>query len=497
MHRALVLLLLVASVACGLTPQQVVVVYNEASELSRSTAERYAALRGIPEKQVVALRGLPKGGGISRETYQERVVRPLLSAATLGDWSWPAGSQLGSHRVLALVLMPDMPLSVGAPKPKPGDKPLNGRTKASAALDSELMLLGAAHFPTQAMLNNPAFGKDASLEKLRLPVLSVCRIDGPDEACIRRMVEDPVRVEREGLQGWVVVDEGGPHQEGDEWLRRLAKTAREAGQPVFHESSKKTLAPAFPLMTTAAVYFGWYTHIVDGPFKAGAPGDFRFAPGSIAVHIFSFSASSIKKPDSWVGALLQRGAVVTAGNVDEPYLGPTLHLDVFYDRLLHGYSVGEAALMASPVVSWQCIVLGDPLYRPFAALKKGPGTGVFGEWRRLYRRAQGRGGDLRQLLPAYAKSPLRFELAEMVAWHCAEEGELDAAYTLFASACNGYKSLRDRTRTAILAATVLAADGQKPRAGGLLREWLQVADKSPYRAALEASLEAIEGKPKK
>ncbi len=493
MFRALFLLLFVAATAWGLTPQQVVVVYNEASELSRSTAELYARLRGIPARQLVPLKGLPVGeGSISRETYQERVVRPLLTAANVGDWSWPAGRQLGSRRMLALVLMPDLPLKVGAPKPKPGDKPLSDRMKASAAMDSELMLLGAGAYPLQAMLNNPCYGKDAPLEELGLPVLAVCRIDGPDAASIRRMVEDPVRVERQGLQGWIVVDEGGPYREGDVWLQHLAKRAREAGQPVFYETSKQTLSSAFPLMENTIAYFGWYTHLANGPFKDGDAGAFRFAPGAIAVHLHSFSAPSVKNARNWAAALLKRGAAVTAGNVDEPYLGPTLHFDIFYDRLLKGYALGEAALMASPSASWQCIVLGDPLYRPFAALRNRAGAGVFGEWRSLYWRARGRSGELRQLLPAYAKSPQRFALAEMAAWLCAEEGEYDAAYNFFAAACNGYDSLRDRTRTAILAATVLAADGEKVRAGGLLREWLQVSEKSPFRAALQASLEAIE-----
>ncbi len=494
MLRLLIPLLSMLSVVWGLVPQEVVVVYNAESELSRSTAELYARVRQIPAEQVVALKGVGKGtGGISRDVYNERVVRPLLTAATMNDWAWPAAPGLGSRCMYAIVLMPDLPLRVGAPKPKPGDKPLDCRTKASASMDSELMLLGLGNYPLQAMIPNPYYGKEAMLGVLKLPVLSVCRIDGPDEASIRRMVEDPVRVERQGLQGWVVVDEGGPHKEGDVWLQKVAKSAREAGQPVFHESSKARLSEAFPLMENTAVYLGWYTHIVDGPFKAGTPGGFRFLPGAVAIHIFSFSASTIKAPTSWVGALLQRGAAVTAGNVDEPYLGPTLHFDIFYDRLLKGYTVGEAALMASPVASWQSIVLGDPLYRPFPAVNKA-GRGVYGDWKRLYQQSKGDCFRLRMLLPTYAKSASRFELAEMAAWHHAEAGELKEAYNLFAAACNGYKSLRDRTRTAILAATVLAADGETLRATNLLRRWSDSPPNSPYRPAVQASLKAIEGK---
>ena len=53
------------------------------------------------------------------------------------------------------------------------------------------------------------------------------------------------------------------------------------------------------------------------------------------------------------------------GNVYEPFLALTHHLDVLHHRLLQGYTIGEASLMALPALSWQAVLLGDPLYRPF------------------------------------------------------------------------------------------------------------------------------------
>jgi uncharacterized protein (TIGR03790 family) len=60
------------------------------------------------------------------------------------------------------------------------------------------------------------------------------------------------------------------------------------------------------------------------------------------------------------------GACVTAGAVYEPFLTGTPSVDILMDRLLKGYSWGEAAWMAQPLVSWQMCFVGDPLYRPFA-----------------------------------------------------------------------------------------------------------------------------------
>ena len=65
--------------------------------------------------------------------------------------------------------------------------------------------------------------------------------------------------------------------------------------------------------------------------------------------------------------LLAKGATATMGCVYEPYLGATPDVAVFAARwLFHGFTFGEAAYAAQPVLSWQTTVVGDPLYRPFA-----------------------------------------------------------------------------------------------------------------------------------
>jgi hypothetical protein len=46
----------------------------------------------------------------------------------------------------------------------------------------------------------------------------------------------------------------------------------------------------------------------------------------------------------------------------------THHFDEFQQHLLDGFSLIEAAYASIPVVSWQAVVLGDPLYRPFLRL---------------------------------------------------------------------------------------------------------------------------------
>jgi hypothetical protein len=131
-------------------------------------------------------------------------------------------------------------------------------------------------------------------------------------------------------------------------------------------------------MTHAAVYLGWYSEHVTGPFVRP---DFKFERGAIAAHIHSFSASTLRDPKhNWCGPLLASGAAATLGNVYEPFLGLTTNLDLFFDRLRSGFTFGESCYMSQPVLSWMNTFVGDPLYRPFPANEQTLSGGPRDEW---------------------------------------------------------------------------------------------------------------------
>ena len=91
-------------------------------------------------------------------------------------------------------------------------------------------------------------------------------------------------------------------------------------------------------------------------------------PGAFAYHLHSFSAHTLRSTNQHrCGPLLAAGATATMGCIDEPYLTGTPDMAVFFSRWLSGFTYGEAACVAQHGVSWQTTVVGDPLYRPFAA----------------------------------------------------------------------------------------------------------------------------------
>ncbi len=504
MWRKLFLALSCAASVWGLTPEQVVVVYNADSPLSEKAARRYCEARHVDVSQMVALRGV-KTGDISRADFERKVKSPLLYAASGNDWRYPA-QRTGGKEMCAMVLMPDLPLRV-----KESTAVLEARRKKAeaikrgeaqgkvewtpdeaASVDSELMLLGA-NYPLHSALQNPCYKKDGAITAQHPPVMAVCRIDGPDEQTIANMIFDPVRVEREGLWGWTVIDEGGPYAEGEKMFKAAALSAQQAYQPLFYESSKKTLAHSFPLMKQTAVYFGWYEYRANGPFHPEAAPEFRFAPGAVAAHLHSFSCENCKDAKQWAPALLKRGAAVTMGNVYEPFLAGCHDFGVFYDRLLKGYCVADAMLMATPLISWQEVTFGDPLYRPFAAFKRGirPSGNMYAEWQSLCSRCAGMPDTLEPLVRAKLGKAEGAFFAESFAYLCAEKKKYNMAADYFRMAQNSAAEPADKLRARLMQITCLALAKDQRTAKQLMLQTLEDTAASPYRAAAEATAAVV------
>ena len=364
-----------------------VVVFNTGVPASRRLAETYAKARRIPAANLVGL-PLSPGETISRDEFTRTLAEPLRKVFTDKGWwtmgSGPDGPQATASTRRVLAVMSGVPLRIaedppaapsGTPAPAPSPTPSGGQQTTAASVDSELTLLGAPGVTAAGVINNPYFRKDEAFATGAPPaVMLVGRVDGPSFPVCERMIADAVAVEKSGLWGRVYLDlamKGAGYEEGDKWLLEAGRTFGTGGWPVIIDAHPQTLPTNYP-MTDAAVYLGWYIRSPDGPFLNSA---FRFRRGAVATHIHSFSATSVRgQTNEWCGPLLTKGAAAVLGNTWEPFLGLTTHLNLFSERLLKGYTLAEAAWMATPALSWMNVVLGDPLYRPFANRKPTPGV---------------------------------------------------------------------------------------------------------------------------
>jgi len=438
------------------------VVFNEADRDSGELAHFYAEKRGIPKDQIIGLK-CSKAEEISRDEYDRTIAEPLREIFTARQW-WklrePA-SPLGPvewNKIRFVALIRGIPLKI-APAPNyPGDRTIipgpAGATNA-AAVDSELALLGYRTHVISGFVPNPYFRSFAAITDVRRPdLMLVCRLDAPSAGIVHEMITDSLAAEEEGLAGITYVDARGikdpGYVEGDNWLYAIANSARRHGSLVILDDGPGLFPELYP-MTHAALYFGWYTENVTGPFVRP---DFRFVRGAVAVHIHSFSASTLREPlHHWVGPLLSAGAVATVGNVYEPYLSLTPHLDIFHDRLRAGFTFAESAYMAQSALSWMTTFVGDPLYRPFKGaveLEERPATGEWADYReagKAWFSSERATGD--EALRAAAKKDHSGMIMEGLAFLQLSVNDRDAAMASFAQAREYYGKGDDAMRVAL------------------------------------------------
>ena len=385
-----------ASPALALQPEQVLVLVNTRMVGSLALAKYYMRQRGIPESNLLEM-ALTLNETINREDYNDYIIPKVRKKL----------EKLAPQPIGALVTFYGMPLRI-AQTPATGEEKqeiaainkkieeyekqlasapvvrekidalrrrLNAITTAtdSAAVDSELMLVRADGYKLKGWIANPYFlefqNQKTSVDKRH--VLLVSRLDGPDLATVRRMIDDAIATEKNGLQGVAYLD-----------ARYPPPTARPDNAYGFYDAAlyeaKKILEKKMPVVMdekpelfppnscpNAALYCGWYSldHYIDS---------FTWKPGAVGYHIASGECTTLRlgdkaNPYPWCPGILSHGAAATIGPVGEPYITafPPPHL--FFALLTSGkVTLGEAYLASLPYLSWQMILVGDPLYRPFA-----------------------------------------------------------------------------------------------------------------------------------
>ncbi len=357
--------------------QRVILLANANDVDSVDLARHYAGKRGVPAANIVAL-PMPAAETIAWPEFVATIYQPLQDWLVAHGWIDAFATSvtdavgrrrygITTHRLSYLVVCRGVPLRVAHDPALMPDAPRTGlkpqfRTN-QGAVDSELTLLAHSTYDINGWVPNPLFRRRQPVPFETEPVVKVARLDGPTAAATRGLVDHALEAERQGLIGRYHVDWRGPDRDGERWLDLVAGQLAALG---FDGDVNRAggVPPAGARFDAPALYFGWYA-----PSLAGAmalPG-FRFPPGAIALHIHSASAETLRSETAgWCGPLVARGVAATFGNVFEPYLQLTLEPQLLLEELARGSNLGDAAYFAEPALSWQCIVIGDPLYRPFA-----------------------------------------------------------------------------------------------------------------------------------
>ncbi len=362
------LLLLAVTATAGAADnwsEQMLIVANRKLPASVNLAHYYADRRGIATNRIFLL-DCPETFQITRREFNDTLRDPI--DRHLQQQGWLKRDSLGQtvrNDCWLMLLCFGVPLKI-APDPdlrEPGADRLPPQLRRDeAAVDSDLARLPLRDAPLAGPLSNPFF-KMEFFPACSRRMIMVARLDGPNADIARALVDRALLVERTGLFGRAYFDTRGTQdpnlKPADDSIRSACNAVRKAGLEAVLDDREEVFPAAYP-MTDVAFYAGWYAPELTGSFNRPS---FRFRPGAIAYHIHSFSAWCMF--NNWVGPSLARGAGASVGFVFEPYLGCVMDPKTFTERLLSGHNFVESAYSATPALSWQQTVVGDPLYRPF------------------------------------------------------------------------------------------------------------------------------------
>ncbi|MDX2495558.1 MAG: TIGR03790 family protein, partial [Desulfuromusa sp.] len=246
-------------------------------------------------------------------------------------------------------------------------------TDQRAAVDSEIALVLNEAYPLDKWQPNPFFvgfkKQQGQLLFNKDQVLFVSRLDGPTPEIVRQMIDDSLHAEKNGLQGQAYFDARWllPEKKNltdyalyDASIHKAAAlTEKISPLPVHLDQEESLLQPGEA--PQAALYCGWYSlgKYVDA---------FDWQRGAVGYHIASSECTTLNKEGSqvWCKRMLEDGVAATIGPVAEPYVQGFPLPELFFSFLLDGYyTLAESYFLSLPYLSWQMVLIGDPLYRPF------------------------------------------------------------------------------------------------------------------------------------
>jgi uncharacterized protein (TIGR03790 family) len=398
--------LLSCATVFALEPDEILVIANSNVEASIRLAKYYCEKRGTPESNILALPlGAALNDTIARDDYDKKLAEPIRKK--LSDYEFAV-------KIRCLLTTYGVPIKVGKREPlkdqqdklrqleklaeqeknkieqlkQNGSADTSSKAKDSkrqlaqlqseidliigketnASVDNELSMVLCGNYELYRWQTNRL--KD-NLQGLFSNTLMVSRLDGPSFEIVKGLIDKAITAEKIGLTGIAYVDSRGipddknPYSIGhsDQSLRDLASLIKfRTKMVVKEEKTEKLFEPGECPQT--AIYCGWYSlkKYVDA---------FDFIDGAVGYHISSLEAVDLRDPNSsqWCPAMLKDGITATLGAVDEPYLHSFPNPKDFFLELFNSRCLVEAYYDTNPFNSWQLVLIGDPLYRPFKNLK--------------------------------------------------------------------------------------------------------------------------------
>jgi len=394
-----VLIFCFSSTVYGLSPEEVVVVANQNAAKSKGLARYYMEKRQIPVENLVLL-FMTDNETCSRKDYEQKTIPPIRRflekntkiRAIVTIYGVPLkisspGSTQKEKDQLAIINQKKQDLEVqlasGAiidlkiRKEKSDQLSTINNTLSTlierldkvASFDSELCLVKMDNYDLNMWQPNPYYlgFKNQNLQIKKADVLMTSRLDGASADIVKRIINDSLEAEQEGVKGSAYFDARWKNPEKkltggyglyDQSLHKAARLLSKAGTINVVIDDKESLFQE-GLNLETALYCGWYSlaRYVDA---------FEWQKGSVGYHMASSECVTLKQDNSqvWCKKMLDNGIAATIGPVGEPYIQAFPIPELFFGFLTEGYlTLAESYLVSLPYLSWKMVLVGDPLYR--------------------------------------------------------------------------------------------------------------------------------------
>jgi len=363
-------LLALVSPAYAQSAANVAVVINDASRASEQIGLYYAHKREIPDANVIRIR-TSTDETIDRAAYAATIEQPIATALSRH------GLQ---DRVLYLVLTKGVPLKIAG---------TTGNNGTAASVDSELTLLYRRMIgrtvPPHGRIDNPYYLGDKAVSDAKPfshrdhDIYLVTRLDAFTIAEVLTLVD---RGMNPSSAGQFVLDQraDGKLRVGDDWLADAARRLTNLGH-----GDRVTLDTAPSAIRGVEGVIGYYSWGSNDRSNMGREFKIQFLPGALAALLVGTDGRTFAlPPESWspsadfndrnkwfagspqslIADVIRQGATGVAANVAEPLLASTLRPQILFPAYLSGFNLVESFYMALPHLSWQSVIVGDPLCRP-------------------------------------------------------------------------------------------------------------------------------------
>ncbi|MGI8923590.1 MAG: TIGR03790 family protein [Fimbriimonadales bacterium] len=338
----------------------VLVVWNANAPESRLIAETYVQKRGVPQKNLLAVKVTTKDN-IAESDYESGVLAPVRGHIAKNKLKIDfivlvRGVPIrlnndGGYSLDAFLMVDAHPSRAGKSlEPYQAPTPVNGNVNIREQDIKRVV--------------NPYFRKSEKFDSDKYGMYLCTRLDG-------YTVEDAIGLIQRSLKaapakGVFLFDSSPGKTSGSlgatQSAMPAAKKLLEGKQMRVVFDEKAAFAGGQDLMG----YASWGSN--DGSFDARTYHSLSFLPGALAETYVSTSGRTFRQTSggqSLIADLIRQGVTGVKGYVSEPFTFALARVDTLFDRYTSGFNLAESFYMASPLLKWKDVVIGDPLCSPY------------------------------------------------------------------------------------------------------------------------------------